>query len=92
MIQLHHIAVNESYPMNITPQQEVEAPQAPKQPDPMMMIGMRLKKDIVARIDACSKRELRSRSELVRIIFNMAFETYEKEQKPLAELMLAHNQ
>lgn len=78
--------------MNITNQQDGNTPEAPKQPDPMMMIGLRLKKDLVARIDACSKRELRSRSELTRIIFTMAFETYEKNQRPVAELMLAHNQ
>lgn len=79
--------------MNIAKQQDTaEVTEVPKQPDPMMMIGLRLKKDLVARIDACGKRELRSRSELTRIIFVMAFENYERNQKPVAELMLAHYQ
>lgn len=78
--------------MNIPAQQEDEAEQeAPKVPDPMMTVGMRLKKDLVARIDACSKRELRCRSDLTRIIFTMAFENYEKNQTPVNDLMLAHN-
>lgn len=70
-------------------EQEAEAHEAPKTP-PMVTIGMRLDPGLVARIDACAVTEVRSRSELTRLIFMMAFEQYEAGNKPLAELMLAH--
>lgn len=70
-------------------EQDAEAHEAPKTPA-MVTIGMRLDPGLVARIDACAATEVRSRSELTRLIFMMAFEKYETEKKPLAELMLAH--